>query len=74
MVPPKANKFVASCLHQANIANRFISNAIVTRKLKIINSATNGGQQVFNDNTKVYSVTTFYPSTHSGKFVLTFSS
>lgn len=56
MLPPKANTFVASCLHQANIANRFASNAIVTRKLKIINSATNVDQQLFNDNNKVYSV------------------
>ena len=56
MIPPKAKDFVASCLHQANIANTFVSNAIVMRKLKIINSATNGGQQLFSDNNKVSSV------------------
>ena len=72
MLPPKANNFVASCLHQANIANRFASNAIVTRKLKIITSATNGDQQLFNDNNKVYSVTANLPGTHSRKCVITF--
>lgn len=56
MLPPKAKTNVASCLHEANITNRFISSAIVTRKLKIINRATNGGQQVFDDNNKFYSV------------------
>lgn len=63
VVPPKANEsaIAASCLHQANIANRRAIGAFVTRKLTIINDAANGDKLVYSDKRKSIPPVRFFP-------------